>query len=272
MRWFRDHKLFTGTFLLVLFLIGVIIFSYLSGGGGRFLFAGIQRGLMGIEKPLSYISEDLGKTAHGLFSFKSIQEENERLKSEVARLSEENTELRLKKGELNDLEELSKAFDFEPYQNKKKSLAASIIALDSSRPYNSFTIDVGQNQGVEKGAIVVDGNGLVGEVYSSTAKTAKVKSILEEGSNISFQVERKNEIIGLVKGDGSKKLSGYLFDASARIIEGDLLVTSDMGKYPEGLPIGKVSKVKYDSDTQLKRIEVRTSARFQVMRKVAVFK
>lgn len=272
MQWIRDHKLFSGTFAIVLVLIAIIVISYLLGGGGRFLFSGIQEGLSGIERPFSSAGNSLSNTASGIFAYKQIQEENERLKSEIARLSEENIELRLSRSERNELNELANAFNYKPYKGRKKSYAANIISLDSSRPYNSFTIDIGRKKGIKKGAVVVDGNGLVGLVKSSTKNTAKVRSILEEEVNISFQVDRKPKIIGIVKGNGSRELSGYLLNETARIIEGDQLVTTDRGKFPEGLPIGQVTSVEYDSHSKLKRIKVKTSARFHVMRKVAVFK
>lgn len=272
MEWIREHKLFSGTFAIVVVLIAIIIISYLVGGGGRFLFSGIQDGLSGIEKPFSTASQKVGDTTSGFFAYKQVQRENERLKNEIMRLSEENAEFKLTRSELNELRQLSNSFNFKPYEGRPDAQAAAIVSLDSSRPYNSFTIDVGSDQGIKKGAVVVDGNGLVGLVQSSSKDTSKVKSILEDGVNISFQVERKPEILGVVKGTGDRQLSGYLLDETARIIEGDQLLTSHIGRFPEGLPVGKVVSVEYDSNSKLKRIKVKTSARFQVMRKVAVFK
>jgi len=61
-------------------------------------------------------------------------------------------------------------------------------------------------------------------------------------------------------------------DNKATIVKGDVLVTSGIGIYPEGIRIGKVTSVDYNDDMQLKEITVKSTVKFTSLQKVAVFK
>ena len=59
-------------------------------------------------------------------------------------------------------------------------------------------------------------------------------------------------------------------DDKAKIREGDKLVTSGMGIYPAGIEIGRIVKVRYDSNAQLQRVDVKPSVDFKSLQKVTV--
>lgn len=61
-----------------------------------------------------------------------------------------------------------------------------------------------------------------------------------------------------------------MLDDKADVSEGDKLVTSGMGVYPAGIEIGKVVKVRYDSNAQLQRVDVKPSVDFESLQKVTV--
>ena len=61
-----------------------------------------------------------------------------------------------------------------------------------------------------------------------------------------------------------------MLDSEAKIHEGDELITSGMGVYPAGIEIGKVTKVRYDSDEQLLRVDIKPSVEFESLQKVSV--
>ncbi len=52
--------------------------------------------------------------------------------------------------------------------------------------------------------------------------------------------------------------------------EGDRLVTSGMGLFPAGIEIGRITKVRYDSDEQLQKVDIKSSVDFKSLQKVAV--
>lgn len=272
MRWIREHKLFSTVVGIVIVLVLVIIGSYASGGGSSVIGGGIQKAINVVEKPFASIAGGIKDGFNGIFKYKSLQEENEELKEEIEKLKQSNTNLTLSKEEYEDLQELAKVFDFEPFTGKSDAVVANIISIDNSMAYKEFTVDVGEDKGIAKGNVVVNSNGLVGIVEEVNGNTAKISSILDSNNNISFMVKRNDDILGVLKGEGKDVLPGYVMDEKANVVEGDTLITSGMGKYPKGITIGKVTDVKYDSDTQLKRVEVKPTVKFKSMQKVAIFK
>ncbi|MEG0291986.1 MAG: rod shape-determining protein MreC [Anaerovoracaceae bacterium] len=271
MRWIREHKLFSIVATIVLALILVIIVSYLSGGGTAVVGSSVNKIVTTIEKPLSGITNGIKNVGKGIFKYQDVLDENEKLKEENAELEKRNIELKLKSNELAQLKTLSDAFKFTPFVGVDKAVAGRIIAIDNSNVYKVFTIDAGADKGIKKNGIVVDGKGLVGKIKDVHAGTSKVISVLDSKNKISFKVLRKPSIMGVVKGNGKEQLEGYLMDEKARIVKGDVLVTSGIGIYPEGIKIGKVSEVNFDSDTQLKVIKVTPTVDFDSLQKVAIF-
>lgn len=271
MKWFSEHKLFSIIVGIVVALCLVIVISYTTAGGNTVVGRGVQQVVSTVQKPLSVVTGTVRDTISGLISFKKIQRENERLKKENEALRNENKDLRLTSQELSQLEKLSAAFNYEPYKSGGKAVAGNIIAIDMSKPYIVFTINAGTEKGIKKGDVVVDGNGLVGKINQAGSGWAKVISVLSDGNNISFKTLRDPKITGVLAGDGKDRLEGYLMGENSRIMKGDTLITTGIGVYPMGIEIGKVKKVAYDENRQLKTVEVTPSVNFKNMQKVAVF-
>lgn len=272
MRWIREHILFSTIFIIVVLLVLMVVFSFFSGGGGNVVSKSTQSIVTTIEKPFVSISSGVRNTFKGVFNYRKVVSENDELKDQVAELENQNIELKMKQDELDELGDLSKAFNFEPFKGQSEAVAGNIIALDNSNIYDIFTIDVGADKGIEKEDIVVDGNGIIGKIDSVNKNTSKVISIIDSSNKISFRVKRKNSILGVLHGDGKGKLTGYLLNNKASVVKDDVLITSGIGLYPKGIKIGKISKIEFDSDTDLKIIEVKPTVDFTALQKVAVYK
>ena len=78
------------------------------------------------------------------------------------------------------------------------------------------------------------------------------------------------KLIGVVEGSSDGTLSGFMLDSNAKVEEGDRLVTSGMGLFPAGIEIGRITKVRYDSDEQLQKVDIKSSVDFKSLQKVAV--
>ena len=271
MNWFRRHKIFTATSGVVLALCLFVLVSFSMGGGSTIIGKGLQSVVTAVEKPFAFVVGGIKNTFEGVFQYQSVLDENEALKKENEALRQENLELLLTKDELAELQDLSDAFDFTPFAGNGKAVAGNIISLDNSNLFQTFIIDAGSDKGIKVNNIVVDGNGLVGRVREVGGDWAKIVSVLDENNNISFKVLRKGTILGVLHGNGAGKLEGYLLDSASKIVVGDILVTSGVGIYPQGIRIGKVSKVTFDKDLQLKVITVAPTVKFTSLQKVAVF-
>lgn len=270
MRFIREHKLFSLLITVVLVLCIIMIVSYKTGGTSSFIGNIFQSGTTTIQKPLSNASTSIKSNVRGIFKFRQVVAENEDLKKEVSDLQQKVIDLTLKKNELQQLQELSNALNYESVNSTNNLVSASIISLDGSNWFNLFTIDRGIESGIKKDCIVVNGDGLVGKVTDVGNGWSKVVSIIDQSNSVSFMVLRDMSLIGIVSGDSNGSLSGFMLDNKASVIEGDVLVTSNMGLYPEGIKIGKILKVEYNSDTQLKTVKIKPSVSFKSLQKVAV--
>ena len=271
MNWLRENKRFTTGLAVLLALCLLVVFSYTSAGSSTAVGRGVQKGVSVISKPIVRVADGIGDFFTGVLSYKEIQKENEELSERVEELEKENRELRMTAAEKEELESLYKAFDFKPYSPSSKAVAGQVIETDLSNPYIVFTVDVGTESGVEKDCIVVDGSGLIGRVTETGDGWSKIVSVLSDGNDISFCVLRDKTVTGVVYGNGKDGMSGYVMDDTYRIIKGDELITTGIGIYPAGIPIGVVSAVEYDDDRQQRVITVEPTADFRGMQKVAIF-
>ncbi len=270
MRFIREHKLFSTIVAVALGLCLVTVFSYKVGGNNGFLGNILGKSSAVIEKPLTQAGNEIKTGAKVIFKFKAVARENEQLKDEVSNLEKQITELTLKRHELEQLTNLSKALNYEGIKERNSMVAANIISLDSSDFFHFFTIDRGKESGIKTNSIVVNGEGLVGRVTDTGNGWSKVVSIIDESNNVSSMVLRDMNILAIATGDGEGKLSGYTIANNAGIIEGDVLITSNIGMYPQGIKIGRVLEVKYNPDTQLKTLKIEPAVSFNNLQKVAV--
>lgn len=229
-----------------------------------------------LNKSVGFIGDNVSK----LIDFKKnadkvekLEKENEKLKSEIIELKEDmdNTE---------SLKDLKKSLNFIEESYKATSISTSIVSKNDGNWYSSFVIGAGAKDGVKKDSIVVNGKGLVGIVYETSQNYSKAISLLDSKSSVSFQLLKDPKSKGVITQEASIDkikdyksegyLKGYMFDVDYDVIPGDVLVTSGMGIYPEGIPIGEVDKVINDKNTSLKYVVVKPYVDFKSLNEVLI--
>ena len=214
-------------------------------------------------------------------SFKSIGSITQ-LKKENAKLKDVVSKLR---SQVRDYEDIISKSDYlrnEAILKEKTKLNivdSQIIGKDPGNWFDRFIIDKGTKDGIKKGDAVIQGveidgdtivEGLVGRVIEVGDNWAKVISIIDEGSNVSFNVIRTQDG-GIIKGDFEGNLSGYLFDTKADIVKGDKLLTSGLGGiFVKDLYIGEISEVTKKNDDLLVNIKVNPAVNFSKLHDVFV--
>ena len=176
----------------------------------------------------------------------SLQDENEKLKEEVIALDEK-------------------------YQ--AKSISTSVVGKNDGNWYDSFVIGAGRKQGVKDDSIVINGNGLVGIVYEVSDNYSKAISLLDTKSSVSFKLLKDSNLKGVITQNSTLDdkenyknkgyLYGYMFDSSYNVLPGDVVTTSGLGLYPEGIPIGEVDKVIDDKNKSMKFVVVKPYVNFK---------
>ena len=271
MRWMKEHKLLSIIVGALLAAIIVLLVSFSVGKSGAANGGGFFNTVYNtLERPMTDVGSSISKNVKGFFSYNSLLEENKKLKEENEKLKSENMKLALRENELAQLKELSKALNYEFVKDSGKIVTADVVAIDGSNWTNILTINKGTESGIKAKDVVICGEGLVGRVKSTGRGWSKIVSVVDESNKISFKLENNLSVLGISTGSSNGRLSGYMLDSNAPVLEGDNIITSGMGNYPAGIKIGKIIKTSYNSNKQLTQVKIKPSVDFSGINKVTV--
>jgi rod shape-determining protein MreC len=169
------------------------------------------------------------------------------LKSKNQSLQEENTQLK------NDLERNKLFFstdilvlDTVKYHQKYTYTEAKIINNNYSKPHNFLTINRGVNEGIVKEMAVINRKGIIGITENVSNNYTRVQSILNKNSNINARLKGNTAYFGTLKWNSIDYNTVQLHDIprQAPLKIGDTIETGGKSTiFPEGIPIGTVSKI-----------------------------
>lgn len=270
MNWLREHRVLSTILSIFFVLIVIMAVSYSHVGSSTVLGRSVQKVAAIVQEPFSDAGNGVKSGLKGIFQFRSILRENEELKKQIADLNRQMIQNKLTEAELTELRSLSSILGYDQIAATYNFVTGDVIAMDGSNWFNLFTINVGTDDGVYRDAVVINGEGLIGRVLETGPNWSKVISVIDESNSVSFKVFRDMQLLGILSGDGKGSLEGYMIDPEAAVIEGDLLITSGIGMYPAGVPIGKVKEVTWNNDTLLKTVTIEPSAYFKNLQKVTV--
>lgn len=268
-KWIKNHKLITILVTVIIVTVVVLVSAMSTDGSGNPITNGLASIWSKIERPFVSVANSISSGISNAFSSSDTASENEKLKDEIANLKEKLSESELSAEELKELRELSKVLNYD-FAEGRNIVTCDITSYDGVNWTNVFTINAGSDSGIKVNSTVVYGGALVGRVTSVGSDWAKVISLVDDSSNVSFQVARNSKMLGVVSGTDSTDLEGYMLDADASITEGDKILTTGMGIFPKGIEIGIIKEIKYDSDTKLKRVVIEPTAPFGGLKKVSV--
>ncbi len=208
---------------------------------------GLRATLGTLVTPIIYLAdipqEFFSWSGESLVSRSQLRQENQRLNDEsnilkaqlqkFIALQAENARLRNLLGTENEILE--------------RRLLAEIIQIDNDPYALEFVINKGLLSDVYLGQTVIDASGVVGQVISVYASTARVLMISDASHAIPVRVARNN-IRSIAAGSGqiNQLLLKNVTDTTD-IKVGDTLISSGLGqKFPIGYPVAIVTKVEHD--------------------------
>ena len=273
MKWMRENS---GKICIiaavVFFLITASVSSYRIGSdeNDSAVELSVQELTADVQKPFSKIMRRAGDFFSDLTHFMEYSEENRQLREENTELKKALSKAELSQNQLAELKELSDSLNYTGHSTEYDEVVADVISLDESGIYGTFTISAGSRDGVKKGNVVISQAGMVGRVSAVSKNHAKVSGIINASISVSFYVQGKEDVIGIVTGDGKDGLTGYLLDNGKEIDQGAVLMTSGLGRYPAGVEIGTVTEVNKDKTTSQVSIAADPSVDFYSAGIVAV--
>lgn len=203
-----------------------------------------------VQNGINYVGRSIGDKADQLQNLQALMEENKRLQAQVDELTIENSTLQQDKYELARLRELYQLDEKYPSYNK---VAARITGKDPGNWFSTFVIDKGANDGFQIDNNVIAGSGLVGIIIDVGPNWSKVRSIIDDSSNVSAMVLNTSDRC-IVTGDLKLMSQGViqfsqLNDKNNSVSVGDKVVTSNISdKYLQGILIGYISEKNTDAN------------------------
>lgn len=274
MRWIRENAGKTLVIAVVIFMLATVTMSAARTGNDSMndpvTERAAQRLTADAQVGFSKAFSSIGDFFSGVVHFRKYQNENKDLKKENAELKESLAQAQLDEKQLGELKALSESLNYSDYASSYDRVSADVISLDKSGVFGIITVSAGKNDGVKKGSLVVNEDGLVGRVVSVTGSTAKVAGIIDSTMSVSFYDKSASDVLGMVSGDGKGVLTGYLFDTQKTITKGAVLMTSGLGNYPGGIEIGTVKKVNKDKSTGQVTVTAEPSVDFYSAKTVTI--
>jgi rod shape-determining protein MreC len=228
--------------LALLVLTAVTLMTLDTRGTGP--VATVRDSLMSVLTPFrsaaEWVTDPIADVWNGIVHYDDLQEENARLRAQLAEI--EGEEIR----EVTDrevLEQLLAATEI-TFADDIEQVAARVVAGPSSSFEETVTIDKGTDHGIEEGMAVVTGAGFVGRVERVTSNRSVVLLLTDARMTVSARLV-DTQSLGRVDGRGSRRSPVVELLADAEANEGEFLQTSGLegSLYPPGLPIGRIVSV-----------------------------
>lgn len=225
-----------------------------------------------LQQGINYVGSWLGDMTENFETMQQLRSENEKLQEQVDSLMTENNYLQEERYELERLQEL---YQLDSNYAEYEKTAAHVIGSDSGNWFSTFTIDKGSEDGIAVDMNVMAGSGLVGIVVDVGPTWAKVRSIIDDSSNVSGMVLSTSDRC-IVSGDLALMSDGQIrFEQMENneneVSVGDQIVTSYISdKYLQGILIGYVSEVTVDSNNLTRSGYITPAVDFKNIQEVLV--
>lgn len=130
-------------------------------------------------------------------------------------------------------------------------IGARVTGKEPGGWFQSFTLNVGENDGVKQNDVVINNDGLIGRITQVNASSSVVMSLIDSRSAVSALIERTRDS-GVVHGslnvtDSDELLQMYYLPDGTELNAGDRVITSGLDSiYPKGQYIGRVRAIGRD--------------------------
>ena len=260
--------------LLIICIICVVLmgFSLRTDRVNRPFRSIVNYTIVNMKKGMNTIGVWMNDLTKNFETMQELREKNHELQAKVDDLTTKNNMLLQEKYELDRLREL---FELDQKYKDYDKIGANVTASDSGNWFSSFTIDKGEQDGIEVDMNVMAGAGLVGIVTEVGPNWAKVCSIIDDTSKVSALVLSTSDKC-IVSGDLTLMQDGKIrFEQLANndtVIEmGEQIVTSHISsKYLPGILIGYVKEIEVDANNLTRSGYITPAVDFQHLQEVLV--
>ena len=211
------------------------------------------------------------KQKNNLTKYLDLNEVNQQLAAENARLREENREV---KTLLNNINSDSSLAVLNNLPANYLYIPAQVINSSIHRPTNTITINKGSIQGIEKDMAVIGPNGLIGVVTHVSNHYASVLPAINQLFTASVK-NKRTQHFGLLKWNAQSWQYSQIKDIAkhAKIKQGDSIVTRGSSTiFPPDIMVGVIDTHYVTPGSNYHHIKVKLNTDFSKLRHVYVIK
>jgi len=267
---FLKNKLTVTIIVLSVAFLGLIIFT----------FSRDTKGLEGTAgdalNPLQKIAYNVNSGAKNFvdffLNFSDVKEENKALTKENKELQSELTE---KSDLVAENDRLRALLDFKEQKANYNYIATNITSISGAGIIDGYIVDKGQDDGIEKGMVVIAANGLVGKVTTVGKNWSIVQAIINENIKVGVMVESTRENTGILTGYKDSSNNNLVkvtnLPINSTIKAGDKIITSGVGLlYPKEIQVGEVMSVEEDKVNVMKTAVVKPTVDFNKLEELFI--
>lgn len=263
------HLLILMTFLC----ISAILLTFSQTVSVSPLREAASRVIVPFQNGINQVGTWMSGKLDGFQNVEKLAKQNKELQQQVTELREENSRLAQNQDELKRLQEL---YQLDQSYSEYDKVAAQVISKDPGNWYDTFVINKGSKDGIQKDMNVISGGGLVGLVVEVESHCATVRSIIDDSSSVSAMTATTADTC-IVTGDlrlmDEGKISFSQMSAENAVAVGEQIVTSNISdKYLKGILIGYVSEVTEDSNHLTNTGYITPAVDFKHLQEVLVIK
>jgi rod shape-determining protein MreC len=151
----------------------------------------------------------------------------------------------------------------------ERVLIAELMSVDFDPYRHWILLNKGSRQGVHEGQPLLDQQGIVGQIIQASPFTSTAILITDPNHALPVQINR-NGLRALAMGTGNfQELELLHIPNNEDVQVGDLLVTSGLGgRFPQGYPVAKVTKVEFDPGRAFAHITAQPTSQLDRIREV----
>lgn len=224
-----------------------------------------------IQAKLTAVANSVSDLTQTTRDIRELRRRNEELQGLADSLMIENVRLKEIGSENETLRRLLDFTQANPtHSYKAAEVKGRVIGRDPSNFLSYLIVDVGSQQGIERGMPVVTERGLVGRITEVGSNWAKVMLIIDPSSSVNALIQN-SRATGVVEGRvGGGLVMKYIPQADTVNVN-DIVLTSGLGgNFPKALIIGQVTAVHQRDIEMFQQAVIRPTVDFNNLEIVLV--
>jgi len=245
---------------LIIFSIFLIFLSNLNFVGIKYLKIGVNEATYRLSALVSFPEKKINQTINFFSEYFYVYKENQNLKDQIIKLSNEKLNYIFLENENKKLKEL-----IGEEQNLTDGVISKVLIDKDGKFLKSIILNKGTKDGIKIGMVVLENNYLVGQIIETNYTTSRAILISDLNSNIPVVLEPgsfQSILSGTGKDYGKIKYSKNKLPLDENMI---VYTSGSGGNFKAGLPIGTLNKelekftVEFFSDlSQLSYVKIQS--------------